>query len=98
MKLPISKVPFDLEKIRSNLPKYTIENLCDLIVCDRYFGFDDAVQVMCMEELARRRESGDTFDFETYIDNALKELPVITVGPTNIREVLGMVLKTKSGK
>lgn len=84
--------PFNLEKIKENLPKYSMEKLCELVVCDRYFGFDNAIQIICMEELARRREAGDTFDFETYIDKSFKELPVINLNATNIREMMTSVI------
>jgi hypothetical protein len=95
MSEPNKKSPFDLKKIRDNLPKYTVEKLCEMIVADRYFKFNDEIQVMCMEELARRREAGDPFEFETYIETSLKELPVLSDAMPNIRDVLSNMVKTK---
>jgi hypothetical protein len=69
-------IEIDIEKIKKNINKYSIEKLCEMIVCDRYFKLN-YVEVTCMEELAKRRVDGEQFDFESYIDNKLKELPEI---------------------
>jgi len=84
---PIIPVALDMNKIIENLPVYSNEKLCEMIVCDRYFGFGQKIQVICMEELAKRRVAGDTFDFESYIDKAYKQLPVLDF-KKDIRDVL----------
>ncbi len=60
---PIEDVKLDLDKVRENLPTFSNEKLCEMIVCDRYLGLGQKIDIMCMEELARRRIAGDTFNF-----------------------------------
>jgi hypothetical protein len=85
---PIEEVRLDIDQIKSLLPSYTNEKLCEMIVCDRYFGFGKRIDIMCMEELAKRRVAGDTFDFESYIEQQYKELPVLDLKTPDLREVL----------
>lgn len=85
---PIEETKLDLEQVRSMLPSYTNEKLCEMIVCDRYFGFGQRIDIMCMEELAKRRLAGDTFNFESYIEEQYKELPVLDLKTPDLREVL----------
>jgi hypothetical protein len=78
----------DMDKIKNNIPQSTSEKICEMIVCDRYFGFGEKIAPFCMEELGKRRIAGDTFDFESYIDQAYKSLPTIPTVVPNIRDVL----------
>lgn len=84
----IEDVKLDLDQVKANLPTYSNEKLCEMIVCDRYFGFGQKIDIMCMEELAKRRVAGDTFDFESYIDSQYKELPVLDLKTPDLREIL----------
>lgn len=96
---PIEEVKLDFDQIRANLPKYSNEKLCEMIVCDRYFGFEEKFDTMCMEELAKRRIAGDKFDFETYIDQSFKELPVLDFSSTpDIRAILKQAIDMKKAK
>jgi hypothetical protein len=74
---PIEDMKLDIEKIKKLIPTYSNEKLCEMIVCDRYFGFGEKFDTFCMEELAKRRVAGDTFNFESYIAQAQSELPVL---------------------
>jgi hypothetical protein len=85
--VPILPISLDMDKIKENLPSYSSEKLCEMIVCDRYLGFGQKIQTICMEELAKRRIAGDAFDFESYIANAHKQLPVLDF-KKDIRDVL----------
>ena len=85
---PIEHVTLDLELIRKNLPEYSNEKICEMIVCDRYFGLEKKITVMCMEELAARRLTGDPLDFESYITAAEKTLPVLNFTMPDIRTIL----------
>lgn len=92
---PLEEVKLDLNKIKDNIPQYSNEKLCEMIVCDRYFGFGEKIAPLCMEELAKRRIAGDTFDFETYIDKSHKSLPVLDFVMPNIRDALNKVIGKK---
>lgn len=87
-----------MEKVKENLPTYTNEKLCEMIVCDRYFGFDKKISNICMEELSNRRLAGDTFEFEKYIDQVYNELPVLNFAMPDIRTVLQQAIGRKPNK
>lgn len=86
-------VRLDLEKVRANLPAYTSEKLCEMIVCDRYFGMDKQISVMCMQELANRRIAGNQFGFEKYIEEAYAKLPQLNFAVPDLRATLSQVIK-----
>lgn len=92
----VKSVSLNLDSVKKNVPTFTSRKLCEMIVCDRYFGFAEKVSIHCMEELAKRREAGDNFDFETYIDNAYKELPQLNFNMPDLRSVLNQVINKKS--
>ncbi len=90
-------VQFNIEKIKSKIPSYTSKKLCEMIVCDRYFGCYKEMAAACMEELALRRAAGDNYKFEETIDSGLKELPILDfVVPdlgTVLRSLIGQAAK-----
>jgi hypothetical protein len=94
---PVLPITLNMDKIEENLPSYTNEKLCEMIVCSRYFGFGEKVAPMCMGELARRRTAGDSFDFESYIDQAQKKLPVINLN-MDIKNTLQQAIAAVKGK
>jgi hypothetical protein len=53
----------------------TSETLAAVIVAHRAFGLFEEKARDCMVELLERRENGDTFDFERFIDQQLNDLP-----------------------
>jgi hypothetical protein len=87
--------PLDIEVVRKMIPTYSSQKLCEMIVCDRYFGCFRDVSVMCMEELAQRRLDGDQFPFEKVIDEGYKTLPELKVGNVNIRDVLQQAIRNQ---
>jgi hypothetical protein len=92
-------VKLDIDQIKTNLPQYSNQKLCEMIVCDRYFGFEQKISTICMEELAKRRVAGDAFKFEAYIDQVTKELPVLDLsGAPDIRTVLNQAISRKINK
>lgn len=91
----LDMVSLDMGKVRENITLQSNEKLCEMIVCDRYFGFNEKIAPVCMEELGRRRIAGDTFDFENYIDQAYKSLPVMNNKMPDIREVLKAAIGNK---
>jgi hypothetical protein len=86
--LEIEYKPLDSDTIRNNIGNYTSEKLAEMIVCHRYFGCYQEVAVICMEELARRRQIVQTFLFENYIEEQFKKLPELKLTGINLRDVL----------
>lgn len=95
----LEDTPLDLDKIKANLSKYSSEKLCEMIVCDRYFGCYKELAIICMEELANRRIAGNQYDFESYIEKSYNELPKLDFSIPDIgdvmRQVIGRRLNTK---
>lgn len=76
-----------LEDFTKNLNQFSMRKLCEIIVADRYLGSLNKEAVMCMEELAKRRGDGDTFDYETFIETQLKKLPDFKINLTTKMQV-----------
>jgi len=83
---------FETEEIIKNIPSYTSKKLCSMIVCDRYLGIDESMVLACMEELAKRRENGDDFDFESFIEQELSKLPKLDFSIPNLGSILGNII------
>jgi hypothetical protein len=86
----------DIADIIKNIPKFDIVKLCDTIVCHRYISFNKQIAEACMEELGKRRASGDTFDFESYIEKELSALPKLDNVFSNLKISLDQVMSTIS--
>jgi hypothetical protein len=90
------EVKLDIDQIKANLPQYSNEKLCEMIVCDRYFGFEKKISTICMEELAKRRLAGNFFNFEAHIEKVTKELPVLDLSAApDIRTVMNQAISKK---
>jgi len=88
----------NIDLVKQNLPKYNSQKLCEMIVCDRYFGCYKEIALMCMEELASRRIAGDEYNFEDYIESAFTELPVLNFNIPDLGDVLRQVISRKLKK
>ena len=86
----------NIELIRQNIGHYSSEKLCEMIVCDRYFGCYREINIICMEELANRRSNGSNFYFEGYIDSSFKKLPELNLTGINLRDMLTQTINRKS--
>lgn len=86
-------VTLDIEEIKSKLPTFKIEKICQIIVCNKYFNLNKQLTIYCMEELANRRIAGDTFKYEEFIDSSFKELPVLNLDLPDLRTMLNQVSK-----
>jgi len=71
-----------LENFTKNIKQFTVKKLCEIVVVDRYLGSLNTEAIACMQELANRREAGDMFDYESFIDNELKKLPIFKMNLT----------------
>ena len=87
--------PLDIEVVKKMIPTYSSQKLCEMVVCDRYFGCFREVGVACMEELSARRVKGDAFPFEKVIDEAFKTLPELNTQSFDIRTVLQSAIANK---
>jgi len=85
---PLKGITLNVELVKTNIPSYPSKKLCEMIVCGRYLGYHPEISVLCMEELAVRRDAGDMFDFETYIDTAYQSLPKLDFTVPDLRSVL----------
>ncbi len=65
----------DIDRAKANLLNSSSVKLADMVVCYRYLGLYKEVSMAAMEELSKRRSSGDGFDFEEHIDKQLATLP-----------------------
>jgi hypothetical protein len=89
--------PLDIEAIKKNIGNYTSEKLSEMIVCNRYFGSFQEVAIICMEELSRRRQAGQDFPFENYIEEQFNKLPELKLTGINLRDILQQAIG-QSGK
>lgn len=94
----VNFIELDTQKIKEKIPTFTSKKLCEMIVCDRYFGCYREIGLACMEELASRRIAGDEFDFESFIDESLSELPALDFSIPDLRNVLRGLLANKGSK
>lgn len=85
---PFNLVNLDVESMRNKIPTFDSNKLCEIIVCERYFGFFPEVAEIAMQELAKRRIAGDLFEFEDYIDNSYNQLPKLNFDILDLRTVL----------
>lgn len=77
----------ELEDFSKNINKMTSNKLCEIIVSFRYIGVMKEEAVLCMMELAARRNSGDSFKYEDHIDMLMKGLPKINTDLNNLFRV-----------
>lgn len=67
------------EEAIKNISNFTSEKLADMIIMNRYLFLYGELSTAAMQELATRREGGDTFDYETYITTNLDKLPKLQI-------------------
>ena len=91
----VGNVTLDINKVKENVPSFTSVKLCEMIVCNRYFGCFEDVALICMEELAKRRAAGDDFNFEANINDTFSTLPKLDFNVPNIREILQRASTTR---
>lgn len=72
--MPINNDGYIAELIE-NLPQFSVKKLCEIIIVARYLGSMNEEAIRCMEELNKRREAGNTFDYEEFISSEAKKLP-----------------------
>lgn len=83
------------EKLKSSLPGFSSDKLCQIVVAHRYLGFSEDLAILAMEELGKRRVAGDSFDFESCIDSSLAQLPPLNFNFSDIKKFLSLVTGLK---
>lgn len=63
--------------------------LASHIVLYKSIGLNKKIAIVCMLELARRRALGEEFDYESFIDIKLKNIP--TIQPLNFNVFRGLL-------
>jgi hypothetical protein len=74
------------------LDKIDSKALAAQIVVYRTLGLNKEEAITCMSELSRRRESGDEFHYEDFIDAEIKKMPEI---PNNAPNLINLVKELK---
>jgi hypothetical protein len=72
---------------------FSSEKLGDIIVMYRYIGLYPNLSIAAMQELAHRREAGDNFLYEEYIDNNLQKSPKLSFEIPSIHVLLEQLKK-----
>lgn len=81
-------IELDENKATENIARYTSIKLADIIITYRYFGLYEKLSIYAMEELAKRRELGDHFKYEEYIETNLTSLPSLEFKMTDLNTLL----------
>lgn len=84
--------PVDPNFIKNNIANFNSKKLCQIIVCNRYLNLNKELALLSMEELSKRRSNGDQFDFESYIEESLSELPALNFKLPDIRDAISKII------
>ncbi len=63
------------ERQMASISTSTSKTLAAHVIVYRALGMNKDIAIACMQELAKRKNDGDDFDFEDFIDNELKKIP-----------------------
>lgn len=77
----------DLKRLQS-IQQAPSESLCGIVVGARALGIMQDFAKVCMAELMRRRELGEDFAFEEYIEDKVKTIPLPKSKLTEIKSFL----------
>lgn len=89
----LDDIEMNESEVKSRIHEFSTTKLCDLIINYRYLGLFRELYVASMEELSKRRQNGDNFDFEKYIEENLNKLPKITLQVDNLYGALEQLRK-----
>lgn len=76
----------EVNKFIENLPNYTDEALCSMVVTLKYFKENFDFQKQIMKELSDRRDKGSIFPFEENIKKEFLDLPKATLEFNDLAE------------
>lgn len=81
-----------LEKQIANVTLSPSDALAAYVVAYRALGVNKELAVACMEELVKRRQNGDNFDFESYIETETAKIK-LPKGIDYAKMIKGMAIK-----
>lgn len=70
-----TQVSLTLEEKKALTATTSSEALAAHVVAYRVLGIQKDFAVHCMQELSRRKDTGDLFDFEQYIEANVQKMP-----------------------
>lgn len=85
---------FDVSKI--DFTKSSSEDLAAHVVVYKALKIRKEVALACMKELAKRRDQGDSFDYEGYIEKEVAKIPKISES-ADFKQVTNSIFKTMAG-
>jgi len=77
------------------IQEYTSIQLCDIIITNRYLNIFKEKAIIAMQQLSLKRQNGDNFDYESYIEDNLKTLPDINIDIKNSYNLVGVLESLK---
>lgn len=81
----------------SNIKEHTSESLAAKVVCYRVLKINKEAAKEAMIELESRKINGDEFDYKSYINQKIKEMPSPTVGTDQIDALKKTLRNIKDG-
>lgn len=85
----------DEEKIIKLIPNYNDNKLADIVISFRHLGLFKNLFIAAMEELAKRRNEGNEFDYEKYIEDNLALLPKLDFKIPDLSSLIGSLKNFK---
>lgn len=79
-----------LSKMKSKIDTYSSDALCSIIASDRHLKINSELQVICLQELDKRRSNGDDFDFESKINEKMASYPKININIGQLSDLFNM--------
>jgi hypothetical protein len=80
----------------NNLSTAESKNLAAYVVLYRTLGINKELAILCMQELCKRRENGDTFEYEQFIDDETAKIP--KPSEPKISDAISLVNAVSKGK
>lgn len=70
---------------------YDSKVLAMRVVIFRHLDLQKRLAIQCMKELVSRRNSGDDFDYESYIKEKLKQMPALQIDTNQRNTIVGLL-------
>jgi hypothetical protein len=80
----------DLEEKIKLIPEMSVQALASHIVLYKSLGLFRDFAIKCMEELAKRKANGETFDYDSFIKEELNKIPKLKEG-TGAMDAFSMI-------